>query len=89
MHSEPFSAEIMNPYYQNQSCDPYTPTSQPCKLGNYVSYAIAVAGADDVVAGINFAKANNVRLVIKNTGHELVPYIPFTRLSREIIIVLT
>jgi len=39
-------------------------------LGKYVSYSINVTGADDVVAGIKFAKANNIRLVIKNTGHE-------------------
>lgn len=60
----------MNPYYQNQSCDPYTPPNRTCELGNYVSYSIAVSGADDVISGIKFAKDNNVRLVIKNTGHE-------------------
>ena len=60
----------MNPYYQNQSCDPFTPTSQPCELGNYVSYSIAVEEAEDVIAGIQFTKKNNIRLVIKNTGHE-------------------
>lgn len=70
LHSEPFSGEIMNPYYQNQSCDPYTPANRTCELGNYVSYSIAVSGADHVISGIKFAKDNNVRLVIKNTGHE-------------------
>jgi len=60
----------MNPYYQNQSCDPFTPVATPCELGNYVSYSINVTGAEDIVAGIQFSKENNVRLVIKNTGHE-------------------
>jgi hypothetical protein len=68
--SEPFSGEIMNPYFQNQSCDPWTPASKPCELGNYVSYSISIAEADDVVAGIQFSQEENVRLVIKNTGHE-------------------
>ena len=69
---EPFSNEIMNPYYQNQSCDPYTSTNRSCELGNYVSYAINVTGPSDVIAGIQFAKKFNVRLVIKNTGHDFL-----------------
>lgn len=60
----------MNPYVQNYSCVPFTPSSQPCELGNYASYSISVTGADDVIAGIKFARENNIRLVIKNTGHE-------------------
>ncbi|KAI9697553.1 MAG: hypothetical protein M1820_007752 [Bogoriella megaspora] len=67
---EPHPAEIMNPAFQNQSCDPFTPTETPCELGNYASYSINVTGAGDVTAGIKFAKENNVRLVIKNTGHD-------------------
>ncbi|KAJ4290811.1 hypothetical protein N0V90_010006 [Kalmusia sp. IMI 367209] len=70
--SEPFSGEIMNPYFQNQSCDPWTPASKPCELGNYVSYSISIAEADDVVAGIQFSQEKNVRLVIKNTGHDFL-----------------
>lgn len=66
------SGEIMSPYWQNQSCDPFTAPSTPCALGNYVSYSIAVTGADDIRAGLRFAKDNNIRLVVKNTGHEYV-----------------
>ncbi|KAJ4417400.1 hypothetical protein N0V82_006167 [Gnomoniopsis sp. IMI 355080] len=43
-----------------------------CELGNLVSYSISVSGAEDVVAGINFARDNNVRLVVKNTGHDFL-----------------
>ena len=60
----------MMPFLQNHSCDPFTPQTQPCQLGNYVSYSINVSSAEDVVAGIELAQANNIRLVIKNTGHE-------------------
>jgi hypothetical protein len=60
----------MNPYFQNQSCDPFTSFFTPCVLGNYVSYSINVSSIEDVKAGIQFAKQKNVRLVIKNTGHE-------------------
>ena len=59
----------MSPYWHNQSYDPFMARAT---LGNYVSYLIKVRGADDIKAGIDFAKKYNVRLVIKNTGHEYV-----------------
>ncbi|PVI05468.1 hypothetical protein DM02DRAFT_639399 [Periconia macrospinosa] len=59
------------PYFQNQSCDPFTPQSSPCRIGNYLVYAIKVTKASNAAAGLDFAKRNNVRLVIKNTGHDL------------------
>ena len=69
-HSLDNAAEIMNPWYQNTSCSPFYHIDQPCTLGNYVSYAIPVHGPTDVVAAVNFTQAHNVRLVIKNTGHD-------------------
>ena len=62
----------MNAGTQNYSCVPFTSPSQPCELGNYASYSINVTGADDAIAGVKFARQNNIRLVIKNTGHEYV-----------------
>ncbi|KAJ6195915.1 hypothetical protein J3E72DRAFT_194997, partial [Bipolaris maydis] len=63
---------VMNSWYQNTSCSPFYRLDQSCTLGNYVSYAIPVSGPDDVVAAINFTQAHNVRLVIKNTGHDFL-----------------
>lgn len=63
-------ADILDPYFQNQTCDPYTPREQPCTLGNYAVYSINVSSVSDIQAGIAFARANNIRLTIKNTGHE-------------------
>lgn len=60
----------MAPYWQNQSCDPFTAESTPCRLGNYVDFSVNVSSASDVVAGLKFAEEKNIRLVIKNTGHE-------------------
>lgn len=60
----------MNAAFQNQSCDPFTPTDRPCELGNYATYSINVTSVDHVISGIQFAKEKNIRLVIKNTGHE-------------------
>lgn len=64
------SSSVMQQFFANRSCDPFTDKSTPCELGNYVSYAVDVASSDDVVAAIKFAQDNNVRFVIKNTGHE-------------------
>ncbi|KAF2032365.1 FAD/FMN-containing isoamyl alcohol oxidase-like protein MreA [Setomelanomma holmii] len=61
---------FMAAYQQNASCNPFTPQSSPCLQGNYVDYAIEVHNATDVIAGMKFAQANNIRLVIKNTGHD-------------------
>ncbi|KAI9048465.1 hypothetical protein LZ554_007300 [Drepanopeziza brunnea f. sp. 'monogermtubi'] len=63
-------AEIMTALFQNQSCVPFTSISTPCTLGNYASFSINVTGVRDAVAGLKFAKDNNIRLVIKNTGHD-------------------
>ncbi|KAL9003922.1 MAG: hypothetical protein Q9188_003238 [Gyalolechia gomerana] len=60
----------MAPFYANQSCDPFTPEEQPCTLGNYVDFAINVTEPSDIAKGLAFAKRHNVRLVVRNTGHD-------------------
>ena len=69
-HDSPSS--VLDMIAQNGSCDPFEPRSQPCVLGNYVSYSIAARSADDVSAGIKFARDNNIRFVVKNTGHDFL-----------------
>lgn len=64
------SSSIMAPFFANRSCDPFTAKDVPCMLGNYVQFAINVSSASDIAAGIRFAKERNIRLVIRNTGHE-------------------
>ncbi|MCJ1397113.1 hypothetical protein MMC11_000305 [Xylographa trunciseda] len=39
-------------------------------MGNYVDYAINVTSTNDITAGLRFAQEQNIRLVIKNTGHD-------------------
>jgi FAD/FMN-containing dehydrogenase len=64
------SSSIMQTFFANDSCDPFSAESSPCLMGNYVDYAVNVASANDVIAAVNFAKKNNIRFVIRNTGHE-------------------
>ncbi|KAI1138398.1 FAD binding domain protein [Hypoxylon sp. FL0543] len=66
----PYPAEIMAPYWQNQSCDPFTSRSTACDLGNYFDHAVNVSSPSDVAAGLQFAQKHNIRVVIKNTGHD-------------------
>ncbi|KAH6679766.1 hypothetical protein B0J14DRAFT_533858 [Halenospora varia] len=69
MHTDS-SSSVMAPFFANQSCDPFTPSSSPCSLGNYVDYAVNVSSSGDIVAAVNFAQQNNIRFVIRNTGHD-------------------
>ncbi|KAJ4130590.1 hypothetical protein NW754_009643 [Fusarium falciforme] len=68
----PSSSSIMQTYFANQSCDPFTDRTVPCKLGNYVSYAVDVRKTADIAAALRFAKSKNVRVVIRNTGHDFL-----------------
>ncbi|KAG0160614.1 hypothetical protein PDIDSM_8144 [Penicillium digitatum] len=64
------SSSVMQTYFANQTCDPFTAKSQPCRLGNYVNYAVNVSSSDQVIAAVNFAREHNIRFVIRNTGHD-------------------
>lgn len=57
-----------------ESCPPVNATLAgypQCDLGNYPVYSVKATTAADVAAGIKFARDHNVRLVIKNTGHDI------------------
>ncbi|CAI7646018.1 unnamed protein product [Penicillium glandicola] len=64
------SSSVMQTYFADQSCDPFTAKSKPCLLGNYVNYAVNVSSSAQVIAAVNFARDNNIRFVIRNTGHD-------------------
>ncbi|KAJ0165266.1 putative FAD-linked oxidoreductase [Colletotrichum tanaceti] len=68
----PSSSSVMQTYFANQSCDPFTDRAVPCTLGNYVSYAVDVRCTADVSNALRFAKANNLRVVVRNTGHDFL-----------------
>jgi hypothetical protein len=43
-----------------------------CTLGFYPEYVIIPKTKKHIKAGIDFARANNIRLVIRNTGHDFM-----------------
>ena len=69
---ETSSSSVMQTYFTNDSCNAIDPAQDPagCGIGSYVQYAINVTGDADALAGMAFAQKYNIRLLIKNTGHE-------------------
>ncbi|KAK6068145.1 FAD binding domain-containing protein [Seiridium cupressi] len=64
------AVNIMSPYWLNDTCSPFSGTS--CKQGNIASYAVEIDGAKTVTAALKFAREKNVRVSIKNTGHDYI-----------------
>ena len=46
------------------------PTSSQCSLGSLSAYYVDAASAEHVVATVEFIRKHNLRLSIKNTGHD-------------------
>jgi hypothetical protein len=70
MHVEdPTSA--MFPLYQGRTCMPTeNPTASNCTLGGYAAYSVAATEVAHVQLALNFARNANLRLVVRNTGHD-------------------
>ena len=62
----------MSPYWLNDSCSPFTGPDASCSMGNIAVYAIDVDSAETAAAGLKFAQEKNIRLSIKNTGHDYI-----------------
>ena len=62
----------MQSYFANQTCSPFTPRTTPCTLGNYVSYALKATSPADITAALSFARANKIRILVRNTGHDFL-----------------
>jgi hypothetical protein len=60
----------MNPIFQNESCTPFSDVQSPCVVGNLAAFAVNVSNAEQVMVGLEFARTHNLRVSIKNTGHE-------------------
>lgn len=68
-------SSIMAVLYQGLTCMPDDGTLTPvsahtCQIGGYPVYVINAESVRDIQAGVNFARNSNIRLVIKNTGHD-------------------
>jgi hypothetical protein len=62
----------MSLVYTNRTCLPGHDRTSPCTIGYYPEYVINSSSVAHVQAGVNFARRYNIRLVIKNTGHDFL-----------------
>ena len=64
------SSSVMPQIWTNASCDPFDPASMPCRVDDYVQYTVNVTQQSDVRAALEFVQDHNIRIVIRNTGHD-------------------
>lgn len=69
MHADD-PTSVMWPLYQGRTCMPTSEADDSCTLGGYPSYAVNVSTVAQIQLAINFARNANLRLVVKNTGHD-------------------
>ncbi|PWY85073.1 FAD binding domain protein [Aspergillus heteromorphus CBS 117.55] len=64
-------SSIMLPLYEGRSCMPtgYNWTDT-CTQGGYPTYVVNASTAAQIQLAVNFARNQNLRLVVKNTGHD-------------------
>lgn len=76
MPANPNSADdptsIMSPLFQGKTCMPQNGDDGTCKLGGFPSYAVNISTVAQIQLAINFARNTNIRLVVKNTGHDFL-----------------
>ena len=65
-------AEYIWSYATGSSCLPTTDPTTPCTAGFTGTYVITAKTEAHVKAGINFARKNNIRLIVRNTGHDFL-----------------
>ncbi|KAI0602396.1 FAD binding domain-containing protein [Biscogniauxia sp. FL1348] len=64
------TSSLMTAYFTGQKCDPFAPRETPCLIGNYNAYTVNATDIQHVTAALKFAKDNDIRFVIRNTGHD-------------------
>ncbi|KAH8912123.1 FAD binding domain-containing protein [Coniochaeta sp. PMI_546] len=69
MHADDPSS-VMWPLYQGRTCMPTTNPSSSCTLGGFPSYVVKATNVAQIQLAVNFARNANIRLVVKNTGHD-------------------
>ncbi|KAM5350689.1 hypothetical protein ACJ41O_007194 [Fusarium nematophilum] len=68
--ADPTSA--MSPLYQGLTCLPSGNYSDDCTLGGYPEYVVKATNVAQIQLAVNFARTLNIRLVVKNTGHDFI-----------------
>jgi hypothetical protein len=67
-----FPAAGLWTYFTNDTCRPTTNPNDSCTLGYYGPVVLKAQNVDHITKGLKFAKQNNLRLVVRNTGHDFL-----------------
>ncbi|EAU82898.1 FAD binding domain-containing protein [Coprinopsis cinerea okayama7 len=59
-------------HWTNTTCLPTENPNDSCTLGYVPEYVIMAQNRQHVKAGVDFARMNNLRLIIRNTGHDFM-----------------
>lgn len=60
----------MFPIFEGRTCLPMKDPQSSCTQGGFTSYAVDVFNVAHIQLSVIFARVSNVRLIIKNTGHD-------------------
>lgn len=63
-------ATVMWRFFSNSSCLPTTDPATSCTPGYYGTYVIRAKTKQHIKAGLDFARKINLRLTVRNTGHD-------------------
>ncbi len=71
-HSAGDPTSIMSPLFQGKTCMPQNGQTGTCAIGGFPSYTVNVSNVAQIQLAINFARNLNLRLIVKNTGHDFL-----------------
>ncbi|TID00391.1 FAD-linked oxidoreductase patO [Colletotrichum higginsianum] len=64
---------VMSPLYQGATCQPQNAANNgTCELGGFPLYSVKATNVAQIQLAVNFARALNLRLVVRNTGHDFL-----------------
>ncbi|KAL0943371.1 uncharacterized protein CTRU02_201257 [Colletotrichum truncatum] len=64
---------VMSPLYQGATCQPQNAANNgTCELGGFPLYSVKATNVAQIQLAINFARNLNLRLVVRNTGHDFL-----------------
>lgn len=64
------SSSPMAPFFANNSCNPFLDPATSCVFGNDPWFSVNATSIEDYQETVSFASSHNIRLVIRNTGHD-------------------
>ncbi|CAH0043754.1 unnamed protein product [Clonostachys solani] len=62
----------IGPYPTNKTCLPTTNPGDICLIGYLPEYVIMAETLDHIKTGVDFSRDRNLRLVVRNTGHDFM-----------------